>query len=186
MQGYDEEFFAVFRQAEVTIDGSVFTVQDGVNKVVGMLDRWREEGRRVFFAGNGASATIAAHAATDLTKTLKMKGLFCGDSGLLTCISNDLGFEQVYAYPFNIMAEDGDALVAISSSGRSPNILQVAKTAKEKECPVITLSGFSPDNPLRTLGTVNFHVPSDRYGLVEVAHTLIIHWIVDMLAGDNG
>lgn len=182
MPEYDEAFYEIFKRSMVTIDGLEWPVAKGVQKVVEMLSILREKRCRIFFTGNGASATIAAHAATDLTKTLRMKGLFCGDSGLLTCISNDLGFDQVFAYPFNILADEEDALFAISSSGRSANILEVARTAKEKGCTTVTFSGFAPTNPLRSLGNVNFYVPSERYGYVEVAHALIIHWVVDKMA----
>ena len=63
-------------------------------------------------------------------------------------------------------------LIAISSSGRSPNILAAVGAARARGCTVVTLSGFRPDNPLRALGDWNFHVPSEAYGPVEMVHAL--------------
>ena len=74
--------------------------------------------------------------------------------------------------------EAGDILFAISSSGRSPNILSACNAAA-LGCNIITFSGFSPENPLRRLGNINFYVPSDHYGFVELAHQILIHCILD-------
>lgn len=79
------------------------------------------------------------------------------------------------------LSDAGDLFIAISSSGQSKNILIAAKAAKDKGLNVITLSGFKSDNPLRKIGDINFHVPSDRYGIVEVAHHAILHAILDRI-----
>jgi D-sedoheptulose 7-phosphate isomerase len=72
-------------------------------------------------------------------------------------------------------------LVAISSSGRSPNILRAAREAANLGGLVVTLSAMKPDNPLRSLGAINFYVPSDSYGLAETSHTAILHFWVDQI-----
>ena len=79
------------------------------------------------------------------------------------------------------MTEPGDMLFAISSSGRSPNILNGVLAAKKVGCHVMTLSGFDAENPLRYTGEVNFYVPSHSYAHVENAHLLICHTLVDAL-----
>ncbi|TAM38080.1 SIS domain-containing protein, partial [bacterium] len=100
---------------------------------------------------------------------------------LLTCVSNDLGYENVFSVPIERLAKKGDILFAISSSGKSKNILNAVSSAKKKGCFVISLSGFSSRNPLRSTGSVNFYVPSSSYGAVEIAHLAICHAIVDTL-----
>jgi len=82
-----------------------------------------------------------------------------------------------------MFADAGDVLIAISSSGRSENILRGVAAARAKGCAVITLSGFESGNPLSTLGDVNFYVPSKAYGPVEVLHHSICHCILDTLMG---
>ena len=80
-----------------------------------------------------------------------------------------------------MLAQKGDILFAISSSGESKNILNGALKARQKGCHIITLSGFARENPLQKMGDVNFYVPSHSYGYVEIAHLTICHCIVDEL-----
>jgi D-sedoheptulose 7-phosphate isomerase len=97
----------------------------------------------------------------------------------ITAWANDDGYENVYSSQLERFASQHDMLFAISSSGRSANIINAAETALEKNMTLITLSGFDADNPLSRLGNYNIHVPSHRYGLVEVAHHAILHHILD-------
>ncbi len=80
-------------------------------------------------------------------------------------------------------AASGDLLIAITSSGRSQNILNAVRAARNAGCRVITLSGFRPDNPLRGLGNLNLYVASQEYGFVEVGHLAILHGILDIQMG---
>jgi D-sedoheptulose 7-phosphate isomerase len=74
-------------------------------------------------------------------------------------------------------------LVAISSSGKSPNILAATATARERDCRIVTFSGFDEDNGLRSTGDVNFYVRSREYGFVEIAHLSLCHAILDIDMG---
>lgn len=134
---------------------------------------------KVIYIGNGGSASIASHMAADLWKNGGVKALCFTDPALLTCLANDLGYENVYSAPAESFAEKGDIFVAISSSGKSPNILKAAETALKKGCVLVTLTGFGADNPLRSMGAINFYVPSPVYGVVETAHAAICHAVVD-------
>jgi D-sedoheptulose 7-phosphate isomerase len=80
-----------------------------------------------------------------------------------------------------MFADEGDVLVAISSSGRSENILLGVQAAKSKGCRIVTISGFDENNPLASLGEINFYVPSKAYGPVEVLHHSICHCIIDSI-----
>jgi D-sedoheptulose 7-phosphate isomerase len=108
------------------------------------------------------------------------------DGALLTCVGNDFGYPHVFEKPIEMFADAGDVLVAISSSGRSENILRAAQAGTRTGCRVITLSGFGPENPLRRLGEVNFYLPSDSYGLVEITHLAICHCILDTIIAARG
>lgn len=142
---------------------------------------------KILFIGNGASASISSHMATDFWKNGGMRAISFNDSSLLTCVSNDYSYSQVFAKPIEMFADQGDLLFAISSSGRSENIVRGVTAAKEKGCHVVTLSGFAENNPLFSLGEYNFHVPIHDYGPVEIIHHSICHCILDsILKAKNG
>lgn len=153
----------------------------GVEAVCNIIKEQSYYGGKVVFIGNGGSAAIASHMAIDFWKNGNIKAVAFNDSSLLTCISNDYGYKHVFEKPIEMFAEKGDVLFAISSSGRSENILRGVQAARLKECTVITLSGFKDDNPLRSLGDFNFYVPSQGYGPVEVIHQYICHCILDVI-----
>lgn len=137
--------------------------------------------KMLYFIGNGGSAGIAMHMTTDFLKNGRMKTHSLHDPATLTCLGNDYGYEYVFSKQLEIVAEKGDLLVAISSSGNSANIINAVDVAREKGCHIITLSGFEPDNKLRQLGDINIYVPSMEYGIVESIHNLILQQIVDEL-----
>src|SRR6202000_2614633 len=111
------------------------------------------------------------------------RSLPLNDASMLTCPGNDLGYDRVFAKQIELHARGGDLVIAISSSGRSANILNAVDAATAAGCTVATLSGFSPDNPLRRKGRWNFYVASDRYGFVEIGALTICHAVLDFLCG---
>jgi len=145
-----------------------------------LAEKATEHGGKLMFIGNGGSAAIASHMAIDFTKNGQMPAVCFNDGAALTCMGNDFGYEEIFARQLHFHARPGDVLFAISSSGTSPNILRAAAVARERGCSVITMSGFKADNPLRSLGDVNFYIELSEYGMVEVAHTAMIHAVVDL------
>lgn len=159
--------------------------RNGIAQIMALVSTQKEKGHKIMFIGNGGSAGIASHCAIDYMRNGRMRSTCFNEGALLTCISNDYGYEHVFAEPIAMHADPGDILVAISSSGKSPNILNGVKAAKNAGCFVITLSGFKPDNPLRSLGDWNIYVPSDQYGFVELAHQIVLHTILDLIVKQN-
>lgn len=139
-------------------------------------------GRKVVLAGNGASAAIASHVAVDLTKITGIRAVNFNEAALITCFANDYGYEQWVARAISAYADPGDVAVLVSSSGRSPNVLAAARQARDSGLGVVTLSGFEPDNPLRTLGDLNLWVNSRSYNVVEVTHQSWLLAAVDSIA----
>lgn len=139
----------------------------------------KENRARFFFIGNGGSAAIAGHMAADFLKTYGVAAMTFNEAPLMSALANDLAYDQVFCRPLRLHAREKDILFAISSSGRSHSIIQAMDVASALKMSVITLSGFKPDNRLRQSGIVNFYIPSDRYGIVEVAHHAICHSILD-------
>jgi D-sedoheptulose 7-phosphate isomerase len=154
----------------------------GLHAAMGRAVETFRGGGKLIFIGNGASAAISSHQAVDYSKRGGVRAMAFNDGPLLTCMGNDYGYPLVFAKPIEIHADAGDVLVAISSSGGSENILNGVHAARERGCAVVTLSGMKPDNPLRGLGDLNFWVPSDGYGHVEIVHVALLHCMVDFLA----
>jgi len=179
---YLDEYTSLLYKIEVTDrDGCPLSFTEGVERAIAMMKQSTAGGGKIMFIGNGGSAAIASHFALDYWHAGGMRAVAFNDGAQLTCLSNDHGYEQVFAMPIRMFAKPGDVLVAISSSGRSVNILNGVAAAREKQCHVVTLSGFAADNHLRRLGDVSFYLPSQRYGYVELAHDVILHCILDLV-----
>lgn len=141
-----------------------------------------KRGGKIIFVGNGGSAAMASHLSVDLTKAAHIRAINFNEADLLTCFANDYGYEHWVARALEAYADEGDMVVLISSSGRSPNIINGAVQARRMGLPVITLSGFAGDNPLRQLGDVNFWCDSEAYNVVEMTHHVWLLAIVDYIA----
>jgi len=158
---------------------------DAAVKAVGteMMATTHQGGNKLMFVGNGGSAGICGHMATDFSKNGDMRAIAFNDAAVLTCLANDYGYEHVFAKQIEWHAARGDLLIAISSSGCSRNILNAASAARKAGCRIVTLSGFRPGNPLRVLGDINLYIASQDYGFVEVGHLAILHGILDIQMG---
>ena len=167
-------------------EGDEIEFSHGIEMVGKLIISRVDSDRKIMFIGNGASASISSHMAADFLRNGGMQALAFNDSALLTCISNDYGYEHVFEKPIEIFSQKEDIIFAISSSGESENIVRGVNAARLKECSVITLSGFKDDNRLCTMGDINFYVSSGKYGLVEVIHHSICHCILDTIANYNG
>lgn len=179
------EILGSMGSASVATDsaGVQLTMDAAVARALTLVTDAKAQERRVFFVGNGGSAGIASHMTTDWMKNGGFAALCLNDGSQLTCLGNDLGFDQIFAKPLQMHARPGDLLIAISSSGNSPNILNAVEAARQRQASVITLSGFKPDNKLRRIGDVNFYVPKEHYGFVEISHLAICHALLDLTMG---
>ena len=159
--------------------GALISLDNGTDRAIQLMLDTSSGSGKLMAIGNGGSAAIASHMQNDVCKALGIRSLVFNEQPLLTALANDDGYETVFETPIKLWAEPGDLLEAISSSGRSENILRAVKAATERSCDVITFSGFDEDNPLRNLGNLNFHVDSSVYGLVENTHGAILHFMTD-------
>ena len=141
----------------------------------------RKARKTVFLIGNGASASMASHIAADLAKNAHIRTEVFSDLSLITAIANDLSYVEVFAEPLRRRMTEGDMLVAISSSGQSPNILHGVQEARRLEGIVVTLSAMDPNNVLRGQGLLNFYIPAMSYGMAETCHAAILHYWMDLV-----
>ncbi len=148
-----------------------------------ILVQANKQGRMIFFAGNGASASIASHCALDYTKQAGIKSMCFNEAALLTAFSNDYGYEHWLEKALAFYADEGDVAVLISSSGQSPNIINAAKYAALNDITVITFTGEDIDNPLRELGNVNLWVDSLAYNIIENIHSFWLSAVCDSIIG---
>lgn len=138
---------------------------------------------KIIIAGNGGSAAIASHVSVDLTKNAGIRSVNFNEADLITCFANDYGYKDWVVKAIEFYGDSNDCAILISSSGSSLNILSGALEAKQRGLRVITFSGFSPDNPLRESGDMNFWVESDQYNVVEMTHQIWLLSIVDRIIG---
>lgn len=183
---YFKNLIRCLQDIEITgLKHKMLPLNKTVSKMADLILTQARKGSKVMFIGNGGSASIASHISTDFLKNAKIPSMAFNDSSLITCLSNDLGYEHVFEKPIEMLAKKGDILFAVSSSGKSKNILNAVQKAKARGCFVVTFSGFSKGNPLRKLGDINFYVPSSSYGFVEIIHLVICHCIVEDVIGKN-
>ncbi len=141
-------------------------------------------GKKVILAGNGGSAAIASHCAVDFTKNAGIRCINFNEADLITCFANDYGYEHWLHKALEFYADGGDLVILISSSGKSPNMIQAAKYGISKRLRVVTFTGFAEDNPLKALGQINFWVNSRAYNVIEMTHHIWLLAVCDLIIGN--
>ena len=154
-----------------------------IDELVGLLTEvWKHDGQVIIF-GNGGSACTASHFVTDLVKTAyvdgerQLRALSLVDNyGLTTAVGNDIDYDQTFAFPIEAYARPGDAAIAISGSGNSPNVVNACRWAKGHGLKVVCLTGFD-GGKIGTLADLHINIPSDNYGLIEDLHLSVGHMV---------
>jgi len=166
---------------------SLIDRNDIINKVIQikkLLINQKKLKKKVLIFGNGGSAAISSHFSVDLTKNAKIRCVNFNEADLITCFSNDYGFENWIGKALDYYADPGDLLVLISSSGRSKNMLNACKVAKKiKIKKIITLTGHAKNNPLSMKSDINLWVNSKSYNLIENVHLFWLLCIIDLIIG---
>lgn len=178
----ETNFFEKFNELLTKAINSIDNNQ--LANVAKILKEVKNTGKKIIVVGNGGSAAMASHVAVDLTKAAGCRAVTFNEADLLTCFANDYGYENWVERALNFYADKGDAVILISSSGTSKNIVNGAIWAKKHDLSVITLSGFNDDNPLRKLGDINLWVDSKGYNIIEMAHHIWLVSIVDYIVGN--
>jgi len=158
-----------------------------VAKAAELLNDAYDRDASVFACGNGGSASIANHLQCDHVKgvrngtqlTTRVFSLSTNIE-LFSAVANDLGFDAVFEYQLQSLARSGDVLIAVSSSGRSPNIVRALEWANAHGMPTIALTGFS-GGAAKELASVSVHVRSDNYGIIEDAHQACMHLLAQFV-----
>ena len=154
-----------------------------VSKIITEADK---NGKKTIIFGNGGSSAIASHFSVDLTKNARVRCVNFNEPDLITCFSNDFGYEKWVEKSIEYYGDEGDAVILISAGGNSPNMINGAKKAKEKKfSKVIILTGNDKNNKLSKLGDINFWVDSKAYNHIENVHQVILLSLVDLIIGKS-
>ena len=151
--------------------------------VKNILIKSSRNGGKILIFGNGGSAAIASHVSVDLTKNARIRSVNFNESDLITCFSNDYGFERWIEKSVDFYADKKDCLILISSSGKSKNMINACKAAKRKKIKIISFTGHSKNNPLSKLSDLSLWINSKAYNFIENTHQLWLLTICDLIIG---
>ena len=151
-----------------------------------VLEDVSAKNKKTMIFGNGGSAAMASHFSVDLTKNAKIRCTNYNESDLLTCFSNDFGYERWVEKAIDYYGDNGDALILISAGGNSENMLNAARFAKKNGISkIITFTGNLKNNKLSLLGDINFWVDSKAYNHIENVHQVLLLSLVDLIIGKS-
>lgn len=178
---YGQAYFDLIRTAQDGVSGAA------LSEAAVLLESAGRNGATIFACGNGGSAAIANHLLCDYLKGISTGATInprvitlSSATELITAIANDIGVEEIFAYPLRSLGQKDDILIAISSSGQSSNIVNAIETAKALQMRVIALTGFSGGRSSK-LADVSIHVDANNYGVVEDVHQSIMHILAQYL-----
>jgi phosphoheptose isomerase len=178
---YAEAYFNEIKDAAANLN------RDNLAQAAGILLKVYNEGGMVYSCGNGGSAAIANHLVcdhcklvqTDTNLTPRIYSL-SNAIEIITAIGNDLSYDEIFVYQLRSLAKPGDALITVSSSGDSENIVRAALWAKANGIPVISMTGFSGGRSA-DIADVNLHVTADNYGVIEDIHQSLMHLLAQYI-----
>ena len=177
---YINYFADTLKNTKITNEKSEgIDINAGFSNLCRSTNEIKENGAVLYFVGNGASSNMSSHYAIDFLKNAGCRANCFTDDAFLTAIGNDIGYDQVFALPLKSFLKKSDCLIAISSSGNSPSILEAIKIAESVDCKIVTFTSMSENNKSRKLGNINFYVPAKTYGFAESAHHVLLHCWLD-------
>ena len=178
LKKYFNQFKALIEPTDVLLENLSFFAQS--------LKKMHSHGNKAIIVGNGGSAAIASHFSVDLTKNARIRCVNFNEADLITCFANDYGFDNWMKEAVNFYGDEGDILIAISSSGKSKDILNACIAARENEfSKIVTFSGFEKNNKLKKCGDLNFWVDSRAYNMIENTHQFWLLAVVDLIIGKS-
>lgn len=180
-------FFEISKNVEFSIKSDNVTKEKWFIDVLKYLTSIKNNKNKLFFLGNGASASISAHFSADFTKNALIPSFSNIEGAFLTCFSNDYGYENAYTEMLKRLMAEGDGLIIISSSGSSRNLINALNFAKNtfKESKIITFTSFRPNNVLKLSGDYNLYLPSKEYSFAESGHAYYLHLLTDLLCNQT-
>ena len=151
-----------------------------ITKLQKLIIETEKKNKKIIICGNGGSAATASHLAVDLTKNAKIRSINFNEYDLITCFSNDFGYEKWIQKSLEYYADKNDLLILISCSGNSKNLVNANKKAISMGLKTATLTGCNKSNKLNNFkNDVNIWINSKSYNQIEIMHHIILLMIVD-------
>lgn len=175
LDGFLGSYYERFAQTLMTFDKSPLT------DVLAVFDKVTAAGGTVWIAGNGGSASIADHTVCDCSKGTHVEGhapfrtmSLASNVAMLTALGNDISYDDVFSEQLKYYLKDEDALLVVSSSGNSPNVVKAVERANAAGVPTIAFVGFK-GGKLKDIANHVVHIEVENYGIVEDTHQSLIH-----------
>lgn len=170
-----------FKDYQLNLQKALSTINTSeLEKAYQLMNKISSQQGTFFVCGNGGSNAIAEHLSCDWTKgtyienKVSLRTICLNSNGpLLTAAANDFGYDKAMGYLLQIQAKPQDALIVISSSGNSPNIIETINVAKKLNIPVIALTGFS-GGKAKELSDIKLHIEFSNYAIIEDTHQAIM------------
>ncbi len=159
-----------------------------INKILHLKEKiikTKRKNGRIYIFGNGGSISTANHFAVDMTKNAKIETISISNDNLITCFSNDYGFNNWIKNALGYYAKKSDLVIFLSVSGKSKNIINAAKYCKRKKINFFSLSGHKKNNLLNKMSKDFLWVNSMSYNAVEIIHSVILFNVIDLIIGKN-
>ncbi|WP_423910248.1 SIS domain-containing protein [Candidatus Spongiihabitans sp.] len=159
---------------------------ESIEQAAAVLIKTLQNGNAIYSCGNGGSMSDAMHFAEELTGRYRkdragLSAAAISDAGHLSCVANDYGYEFVFSRYLEARAKKGDALVAISTSGKSANVIKAAEYALENDLSVISLTG-SENSPLGKIASVDIHTVDYEFAdKIQELHIKILHILIELI-----
>ena len=175
-------FINIYNQNFLKLSHINETTQKKLIRVFKLIEKTKRRKKKIVIAGNGGSAAISSHFSVDMTKIGKVRCTNFNESDLITCFSNDYGYENWIKQSLKFYLDSKDLVILISSSGKSKNMINAANFLKKRNNICVTFTGFGKKNKLSKLGDVNFIVDSKCYNYIENVHQYWLLTLVDICA----
>jgi D-sedoheptulose 7-phosphate isomerase len=162
--------------------------KSAMSQVLEVFTRVSNAGGTVWTAGNGGSAAISDHTVCDVTKGTHSDGMppfrsvsLASNGPMLTALANDISYDEVFSKQLEFYLKPEDAVLLVSSSGNSPNVVKACEYANSRGVPTIAFTGFS-GGKLKEIAQVSVWIPVDNYGMTEDLHQSLIHVITQYIS----
>ncbi len=157
-----------------------------IKKLEKLIIDTSKKGKKVIICGNGGSSATASHVAVDLTKNARIKTINFNEYDLITCFSNDFGYQNWIKKSLEYYADKGDLIILISCSGNSKNLVNGQKKARLMGLRTAVLTGLKKSNLMnKSFNDVKIWINSRSYNHIEILHHFILLMIVDKIIKDK-
>ena len=177
-KNFYKNYFEIFK-SKISFSEEILKKIEKIKKIIMNV---KKNNKKILIFGNGGSAAIASHFSIDCNNMLKIRCLNFNEASILTCYSNDYGYENWVKKALEQFSEKGDLAIFISSSGESKNMINGSSFLKNRGVKTVTLTGFNQKNSLQKSGGINIWINSNIYNFIENSHQLILLSIMDSLS----